>query len=81
MTVNELIAELRKHPPETRVVVSGYENAVDDISRLRPIHITPAAKPKPYEGHWEIEQTGEPAIFLDVDVMRKHEPCLSEGKM
>ena len=64
MTVNELIAELRKQPPETRVVVSGYEDGVDDISRLWPIHITPTAKPKPYEGRWEIEQSGEPAIFL-----------------
>ncbi|MHB8520688.1 MAG: hypothetical protein ACYDH9_08010 [Limisphaerales bacterium] len=64
MTVNELIAELRKHPPETRVVVSGYEDGADDISRLWLIHITSAAKPKPYEGRWEIEQTGEPAIFL-----------------
>lgn len=64
MTVNELIAELRKHPPETRVVVSGYEDGVDDISRLWPIHIKPTPNPKPYYGRWEIEQTGEPAIFL-----------------
>lgn len=64
MTVNELIAELRKHPPETRVVVSGYEDGVDDISRLRPICIAPTPKPKPYEGRWEIEESGEPAIFL-----------------
>ena len=64
MTVNELIAELRKHSPETRVVVSGYEDGVDDISRLWPIHITPMAKPRPYEGRWEIEESGEPAIFL-----------------
>jgi hypothetical protein len=64
MTVNDLIAELRKHSPETRVVVSGYENGVDDISRLRPIFIAPTPNPKPYEGRWEIEESGEPAIFL-----------------
>jgi hypothetical protein len=64
MTVNELIAELRMHPPETRVVVSGYEDGAEDISRLWPMRITLAAKPKPYEGRWEIEQAGSPAIFL-----------------
>jgi hypothetical protein len=64
MNIKELIAELQKHPPEMRVVVSGYEDGVDDISRLWPIHITPIAKPSPYAGRWEIEQTGEPAIFL-----------------
>ncbi len=64
MTVNELIAELRKHPPETRVVVSGYEDGVDDISRLWPICVEPTPNLKPYFGRWKIEQTGEPAIFL-----------------
>jgi hypothetical protein len=64
MTVNELIAELQKHPPEIRVVVSGYEEGTDDISRLWPIHVVPAPNPKPYNGRLEIEQTGEPAILL-----------------
>jgi hypothetical protein len=64
MTVNELIAELRKQPPELRVVVSGYEEGFDDISRLISTSIAPTPKPKPYEGWWEIEESGEPAIFL-----------------
>ncbi len=64
MTINELIAELRKHPPQTRVVVSGYEDGLDDISRLIATSISPKPKPKPYEGRWEIEESGEPAIFL-----------------
>jgi hypothetical protein len=64
MTAKELIAELQKHPAEMRVVVSGYEDGVDDISRLWPIHIKATPNPKPYYGRWEIEQTGEPAIFL-----------------
>ena len=64
MTVKELIGELQKHPPETRVVVSGYEDGVDDISRLWPIGIASTPNPKPYEGRWEIEESGEPAIFL-----------------
>ena len=64
MNVKELIAELQKHPAEMRVVVSGYEDGVDDISRLWPIHIKPIPNPKPYYGRWDFEQAGEPAIFL-----------------
>ncbi len=64
MTVNELIAELRKHPPETRVVVSGYEDGFDDISRLISTSIVPTPNAKAYEGRWESEESGEPAIFL-----------------
>ncbi|HZL77757.1 MAG TPA: hypothetical protein VFC17_02820 [Candidatus Limnocylindrales bacterium] len=64
MTVKELIAELQKHPDEMRVVVSGYEEGVDDISRLKPIHIKATPNPKPYYGRWDFEQTGEPAIFI-----------------
>ena len=64
MNVKELIAELQRHPAETRVVVSGYEDGVDDISRLKPIHIKATPNPKPYYGRWDFEQTGEPAIFL-----------------
>ncbi len=64
MTVHRLIAELRKLPPESRVVVSGYEDGYDDISRLISVCIAPMPKPKPYVGRWETEESGEPAIFL-----------------
>jgi len=64
MTVNELIAELRKLPPETRVVVSGYEDGYDDISRL--ISVSIASKPNAnwFEGRWQSEESGEPAVLL-----------------
>jgi len=64
MTVNELIAELRKQPPESRVVVSGYEEGFDDISRLSSISIVPKPNAKEYEGRWQDEESGEPAILL-----------------
>ena len=64
MTVKELIAELQKHPPETRVVVSGYEDGLDDISRLISTSIVPTPKPKPYEGRWESDKSGEPAVCI-----------------
>jgi hypothetical protein len=64
MTVNELIAELKKHPPETRVIVTSYEDGFDDISCLSPIYIAPIPKAKPYEGRWQQENSGEAALFL-----------------
>lgn len=64
MTAKELIAELQKHSPETRVVVSGYEDGLDDISRVISTSIVAMPKPKPYVGRWETEESGEPAIFL-----------------
>ena len=35
MTVSELIAELQKHPPDSRVVVRGYEAGVDDVAEAK----------------------------------------------
>ena len=32
MTVSELIAVLKGHPPDLRVVVNGYEDGFDDLS-------------------------------------------------
>ena len=64
MTVNELIAELRKQPPENRVVVSGYEDGYDDISRLKTVSIVPKPNTKEWEGRWQDEDSGESAILL-----------------
>ena len=32
MTINELVQLLETYPPETRVVVDGYEDGYDDLS-------------------------------------------------
>ena len=64
MTVNELIAELRKQPSETRVLVSGYEEGYDDISRLKSVSIAPKPNAKAWEGRWQAEESGERAILL-----------------
>ena len=64
MTANELISELQKHPPDTRVVVSGYEDGLDDISRVISVSIAVTPIQKPYEGRWERKELGEPALFL-----------------
>ena len=42
MTIYELIQLLGKHPPDLRVVVSGYEDGYDDLSpeQLRVVKIS-----------------------------------------
>ena len=81
MTVNELIAELQKLPPETRVVVSGYEDGYDDISRLRiHFHHANAKTQNRMKGAGRVKnQVNRPCFFLGVDVTR-NEPCLSARK-
>ena len=64
MTVKELITELQKQPPDTRVVVSGYEQGFDDISRLASISIAPKPNAKEWEGLWQDEESGELAVLL-----------------
>ncbi len=39
MTVHELIEELKKYPPEMRVVASGYEGGCDDVTGSKKIRL------------------------------------------
>jgi hypothetical protein len=39
MKVQQLIEELKKHPPEMRVILQGYESGFDDLSRLELMEI------------------------------------------
>ena len=39
MTTRELIGLLQQHPPEMRVVVSGYEGGVDDVGGMEEVPI------------------------------------------
>jgi len=40
MTASELIRKLNDLPPETKIVVRGYENGYNDIIMLRKLTIT-----------------------------------------
>ena len=41
MTVQELINHLQNLPPQTKVVVRGYEDGYNDIIKLRSVKIKP----------------------------------------
>lgn len=43
MTTSELIQILSQYPPDTRVMVDGYEGGADDIADVRAAYINPDA--------------------------------------
>ena len=49
LTIGELIALLSKYPPETRVMVSGYENGIEDPGSVELVD----AWKVPYNSWWE----------------------------
>jgi hypothetical protein len=53
MTVSELIAALQSYPPDTRVVVLGYESGYDDITEVREMGIVPGVNPAWYNGRYD----------------------------
>jgi hypothetical protein len=65
MTTQELICELTKYPPETRVVVQGYEGGFDDISVVQPISVQPNSDTAWYYGDLiSVSDGGEKAALL-----------------
>ena len=53
MTVKELISALQNYPPDTRVVVLGYESGYDDITIVKQVAIMPEEKPVWYKGRYD----------------------------
>ena len=54
MKVLELIAQLKKYPPEMRVIVSGYEDGVDDVFGINEVPIKLNQNTEWYYGKHEI---------------------------
>ena len=50
MTAIELIKNLQKLPPETRIIVSGYEDGFNDIIELKKVKIKKDVNEHWYEG-------------------------------
>ena len=65
MKVRELIEELQRHDPETRVVVNGYEGGYDDVSCVDEIRLNLNANTAWYYGKHELDDAGQcPAIRI-----------------
>ena len=52
MTAIELIEQLKHLPPQTKVVVRGYEEGYNVIMRLKPIKIIHSEKNEWYYGEY-----------------------------
>lgn len=65
MTTSELIKELMNFPADTRVVVSGYEDGVDDATCVGQIRILANRNTEWYYGrHDVVKHGGEPAVHI-----------------
>lgn len=53
MTVAELMDLLRDLPPETRVLVEGYETGYDDIVELRPLEVFRYRNAQEWDGEYQ----------------------------
>lgn len=52
MTANELIQHLQQLPPDTRIVIRGYEDGYNDILQLKPVKIKPKENADWYDGEY-----------------------------
>ena len=56
MTVGQLITELQKHNHDKLVLVSGYEEGFDELTKVYEIKVSY----KPTDKHWKGEYTDYP---------------------
>lgn len=53
MTAEELITQLQKLPPETPVLVEGYETGFDDIVELTPEQVVRYRHAQEWDGEYQ----------------------------
>lgn len=65
MTIQQLTTLLSQYPPDTRVVVAGYEGGFNDITIHKIIHLELDANKEWWNGqHEEVQSPGEKALLL-----------------
>jgi len=65
MTIQQLTTLLSQYPPDTRVVVSGYEGGFNDITIHKVIQLELDANKEWWNGqHEEVQSSGEKALLL-----------------
>lgn len=66
MTAQELINHLQNLPPETKVVVRGYEDGYNDILKLRPVKIKPNENSHWYDGEYADSKDDDTIDAIDL---------------
>ena len=62
MTASELISELQKLSPDTKIVVRGYEDGYNDILLLKEVKLKQVPDSNWYEGEYN-DSTDEDAVI------------------
>lgn len=66
MTAQELINHLQNLPPETKVVIRGYEDGYNDILELRSVKIKPNENSHWYDGEYEDSKDDDAIDVIDL---------------
>lgn len=66
MTAQELILHLQPLPPDTKVVVRGYEDGYNDILQLKEIKIKPKADAHWFDGEYESSDDADAITAIDL---------------
>lgn len=62
MTAEELIAQLKVLPPETPLLVEGYETGFDDIVELTPEQVVQYRNDQEWDGEYQtLDRFSNPA--------------------
>ena len=62
MTVSELIEALKQFPGDQRVVVRGYEDGVDDVTRVLLVRVSLNANSEWYYGKHAYTDEGDTLV-------------------
>ncbi|MCX6277338.1 MAG: hypothetical protein NT004_04480 [Bacteroidetes bacterium] len=66
MIVRELINHLQNLPPDTKVVVRGYEVGYNDILQLKKVKIKPKVDAHWYDGEFEDSADADAIDAIDL---------------
>ncbi|OFX41935.1 MAG: hypothetical protein A2X08_01875 [Bacteroidetes bacterium GWA2_32_17] len=66
MTANELIQHLLTLPPDTKIVIRGYEDGYNDILKLKPVKIKTKADADWYYGEYQDSTEADAIDALDL---------------
>ena len=66
MKAQELISHLQALPPETKVVVRGYEDGYNDVLLLKMVKIKPRVDAHWYDGEFEDSSDADAVDAIDL---------------
>jgi len=66
MTVAELIVRLNQAPPDSKVVVRGYENGYNDVVELRSLSVRQNPEANWYDGEYELSKSTDGIEAIEI---------------